>query len=299
MSNNILLVYLPIFIVLILACYKFYKNGLTFSFKRPVFDDNTTLDDKLKKIRQWKIMSAIKVLYILAVLVTIITLILFAKNHRKQIDITTHREINIMIVPNNLPLEEKEQLVFESLISAGYSVAGACGIMGNIAVESPDFDPALYGSGNDPYGLFQWTSTGDRKNRLRNWCSNHKLNSDSIEGQLAFAIYELSGGDSIAARLDDFLKNTDDAYAACVEFAAGFERCIADDNSNGKNDTVYKGSLYPEFYNKKYQGLKLRINKSLNYYERFKTYPAQIEVYNTEDLSDDIDNKVKIINISL
>lgn len=236
-------------------------------------------------------------LLIIAIIVTGIVLIV--KKLNKPVEIVTHREINIPMFPTTLPLEEKENLVFETLTSAGYSVAGACGIMGNIAVESPEYDPTVLGPSGDPYGLFQWTSVGDRKSKLNTWCSKQHLQYDSIEGQLAFAIYELSGGDSIAVRLDDFLKSTDDAYAACAEFAAGFERCISDeDNGCG----IYTGSLYPEFYGKPYQGLDKRINKALNYYERFKSMPPKIEVYNTNELSgnstDNI-NSDSVINISL
>ena len=237
---------------------------------------------------------------ILAILITLIVfgIILFARAcNRKPIEISTQREINIPIFPTTLPLEEKEQLVFETLTSAGYSVAGACGIMGNIAVESPNYDPTAVGPGGGPYGLFQWTGVGRRKHKLYSWCQDHNVASDSIEGQLAFAIYELSGGDSIAVRMDDYLRKTDDAYTACAEFAAGFERCVADtDNGCG----TYTGSLYPEFYGKPYQGLNKRINKAMNYYERFKNATPKLQVYTTEE--DEIDTpseNTTVVNISL
>ncbi len=83
---------------------------------------------------------------------------------------------------------------------------------------------------------------------------------------IAFAAHELSGADPIACRLDDFLKETDDPYAAAAEFTAGFERCISD---SGSAEDVYAGSLYPEFYGEHYQGLKKRVNKAMNYHARF------------------------------
>ena len=168
--------------------------------------------------------------------------------------------------PQNIPLEEKEKLVYHSLIKAGYSPAGACGIMGNIAVESPDFDPAAVNESADTLGLFQWNDVGNRKTRFKEFCKEHKLNWNSMDSQLAFAIYELSGGDPIACRLDDFLKETDNSYAAAAEFAAGFERCVAD---SGKAEDRYAGSLYPEFYGNYYQALSKRINKAMKYYIRF------------------------------
>ena len=133
------------------------------------------------------------------------------------------------------------------------------------AVESPDFDSSAVNEKSGAYGLFQWTDDGDRKQALKEYCIEHDLSRDSIDAQLAFAIYEIGGADPIACRLDRLLRETDDAYAAAAEFAVGFERCITDDA--GRADT-YTGSLYPEFYGKRYQHLSKRINKALNYYNR-------------------------------
>lgn len=231
-------------------------------------------------------------LVIFSLLVTGIVLIV--KKFRHTPDISIKREVNIPIFPTTLPLCEKEDLVFKTLTNAGYSIAGACGIMGNIAVESPEFDPTVLGPNDIPYGLFQWTDVGDRKQNLRNWCSKHHLEYDTIEGQLAFAIYELSGGDSIAVRLDEYLRTSDDAAKACAEFAAGFERCISD-TKDGCG--IYNGSLYPEFYGKPYQGLNKRIEKAREYYERFIKAPPQMKLYNTEEL--DNGKSVEAIDISL
>ena len=177
------------------------------------------------------------------------------------------RVISITIdAPDDMPLEEKELIVYESLIAAGYSPAGACGIMGNIAVESPDFDPLAVNESNGAFGLFQWNDVGERQQHLRSFAAEHNMNAGSIEAQLAFAVYELSGADPIACRLDDFLKETDDAYSAAAEFTAGFERCIS---RSGKSADVYYGALYPEFYGEHYQALSKRINKAMNYHIRF------------------------------
>ena len=181
--------------------------------------------------------------------------------------------------PADIPLEQKEDIVYRALIKAGYSPAGSCGIMGNIAVESPDFDPAAVNESAGTLGLFQWNDVGDRKAHFKEFCRQQKINWNSIDAQIAFAIYELSGADPIACRLDDFLKETDNAYAAAAEFTAGFERCVSD---SGKAKDVYMGSLYPEFYGKHYQKLSERINKAMNYYERYKdddgTDDAQINI---------------------
>ena len=204
----------------------------------------------------------------IAAALLLISIVLIVTNIRKAGAKKEPRVITITIdTPEYISLEEKEKIVYKSLLAAGYSSAGACGIMGNIAVESPEFDPTAVNESNGAYGLFQWNDVGDRQQHLTEFCKEQKLNRSLIESQLAFAVYELSGADPIACRLDDLLKETDDPYTAAAEFAAGFERCISD---SGSAKDVYTGSLYPEFYGEHYQGLAKRINKAMNYYERFK-----------------------------
>lgn len=194
-------------------------------------------------------------------------IILIVAGRRRAEERKEPRVVSITIdAPPDIPLEEKEEIVYQTLIDAGFSPAGACGIMGNIAVESPDFDPSAINESSGALGLFQWNDVGDRQQHFKDFCKEQKLNWNSIDSQLEFAIYELSGADPIACRLDDFLKETDDAYTAAAEFTAGFERCITD---SGKKTDTYTGGLYPEFYGNKYQGLSKRINKAMNYYERF------------------------------
>lgn len=211
----------------------------------------------------------IKISIVAAIVVAVITAtVLGFVGVRRSSDKKEPRIITLTIdAPEDIPLEEKEQIVYESLIAAGYSSAGACGIMGNIAVESPDFDPSAVNEANGALGLFQWNDVGDRQQHLKDFCKEQKMNWNSIEAQLAFAVYELSGADPIACRLDDMLKETDNAYAAAAEFCAGFERCISD---SGKSADVYTGSLYPEFYGEHYQALSKRINKAMNYQLRFE-----------------------------
>lgn len=203
-----------------------------------------------------------------ATVLIIIAIITVVKLGRKPEIQKEPRVISLTIdAPDNLPLEEKEKIVYESLIKAGYSPAGVCGMMGSIAVESPDYDPTVINESSGAFGLFQWTMVGDRQQKLKDFCNEHAMNWGSMEGQLAFAVYELSGADPIACRLDDLLRETDDAYTAAAEFVAGFERCI---DEPGKSADTYTGSLYPEFYGQRYQGMAKRINKAMNYYNRFK-----------------------------
>lgn len=175
--------------------------------------------------------------------------------------------------PTNLMASEEvygntdiENKIYATLRSVGYTHEAVCGILGNIAVENPDFKTDLYSNNGYTYGLFQWSKNADRQKRLHTWCNNRLLKSDSLEGQLAFAVYEIDGGDSIATRLEEYLETTDDTKMAATEFAAGFERCIGN-SPNIQNDGVYEGTIYPEYYGEYFQALSKRVEAAKKYDE--------------------------------
>ena len=161
-------------------------------------------------------------------------------------------------------LSENEDRIYTTLRNEGYSHEGSCGILGNIAVENPNFIPDLEANNGVTYGLFQWSDVGNRRSNLVSWCNNRLLYPNRIDGQLAFALYELNGGDPIACRVNDYLKHTDNPEKAAMEFAAGFERCIGS-TSSAEKDGIYTGRIYPEYHDRTYQALSERINKA-NYY---------------------------------
>lgn len=162
-------------------------------------------------------------------------------------------------------LKEREQMVYDILISNGITPAGACGIMGNISIECENYDAGVLANNGNTYGLFQWNDVGERRGKLKHWCYDNRMILDTIESQVSFALYEIEGGDPIAYRLEEYLKTTDDPYTAAAEFAAGFERCVTEDTQQMK----YTGGLFPEFYGKRYQSLSKRISRAMNYYERY------------------------------
>lgn len=205
-------------------------------------------------------------LLIIGIIGLILILILWPKNQAPVV--IESRVVEYDITSKSAPRivyktkEERQDRVFNILIENGYSVAGACGIMGNIEVECSEFEPDTLGNNGATYGLFQWNDVGDRRERMKKWCSDNGYDYRELDAQVYYAIYELEGGDSIATRMNSYLKKTDDAYTAAVEFAAGFERCITTDSTQKK----YTGGIYPEFYGKRYQSLKKRITKAMNYY---------------------------------
>ncbi len=179
-----------------------------------------------------------------------------------------HEKPSLVSTPDGVT--DIESSIFSTLVDAGYTPAAACGILGNISVES-GFNPTISGNKGRTYGLFQWTDTGDRRSNLKNWCKRRDISYESFEGQVAFAIYELEGGDAIACRLERYLKSTDDPAMAAMEFAVGFERCIGP-TSSGNGDAEYIGNIYDEYYGKTYQALGRRVANASDYYDRFKDY---------------------------
>ena len=83
---------------------------------------------------------------------------------------------------------ENQRMVYNALIEAGATKAGACGAMGNIMQESR-FNPNALNPSSGAYGIVQWTNT--RRDKLRLWCSVNNYPYNSIEGQLGFFLYEI------------------------------------------------------------------------------------------------------------
>ena len=125
------------------------------------------------------------------VIVAIVTVLLIVSQGRESEEKKQPRVISLSIdVPSDIPVEEKEKIVYRSLLAAGFSQAGACGMLGNIAVETTDFDPTVINETNGAFGLFQWTDVGDRQQKLKDFCKDHAMNYGSVEGQIAFAVYD-------------------------------------------------------------------------------------------------------------
>lgn len=185
-----------------------------------------------------------------------------------------------------------EESIYSTLVSSGYTPAAACGILGNISIEDGSFEADLSGNKGKTYGLFQWTDTGDRRNKMLEWCRNRDLPSDSYEGQVAFAMYELEGGDVIACRMENYLKDTKDPKMAAMEFAAGFERCVGRTHSNN-GDAAYLGKIYDEYYGRTYQALGRRVGNASDYYDRFKDM-----IIDEEDILDTTPNQFTIDIVS-
>lgn len=141
-----------------------------------------------------------------------------------------------------------QERVWNFLREHGFSAAATAAIMGSIQQES-GFDATIEEIGSAiGYGLCQWSY--ERRTNLVTWCGNNGYDYTSVEGQLAFLIYELEGGDptcqslmqQMCGGLEGFKQLTDVAYATQV-FQQCFERAGIPNMQNRINAAN-------EFYNK-------------------------------------------------
>ncbi len=137
-----------------------------------------------------------------------------------------------------LPIHAKtdnETQIYEFLTETmKLNTAAACGILGNLHVETGGtFSPTSYNpndsGGTKSYGICQWNNgagAGDRYGKLFAWCKANGYNAASLEAQLLYMQYELES--TPYYRLSDLraVANTKEgAYEASQLWAIYFEGC--------------------------------------------------------------------------
>lgn len=242
------------------------------------------LKNRIKRLNSFSkavlVTSCIFVLMLLVVLITVGSQELTNRQRKVRVPVQVIENEEVTQVSEEpVELREREDYVYTLLLNEGFTKEAVCGIMGNISVECTNYNPKVTNVDDVTYGLFQWNEVGERKTKMLEWCKENEYSHDSIRGQVAYAIYEIKGGDAIACRLDGFLRNTHDAYTAAQEFAAGFERCV----SSSSKDAKYTGSIYPEYYGNHYQSMFMRISRSLNYYTRYVERGEEPQALSNED----------------
>lgn len=134
--------------------------------------------------------------------------------------------------------------VFQALTQEGLNAAAACGIMANIEQES-QFDPSATSRGGS-YGLCQWT--GSRKTDLYNFCDANGRNPASIDGQIAFLMYELQNGyKSVYKTLLSTPNTVDGAYNAAYRFCYDFERPANKSGRSAQRANIAKNTYWPTY----------------------------------------------------
>lgn len=149
--------------------------------------------------------------------------------------------------------------IYKILISLGISMAGACGILGNIKNEC-GFDINQLGDNNRAHGLCQWrddNAAGDRWTPLMNWCKENNLDYMSIEGQTKYIVEELNQYPELLNLLKTAENSEDFAYKCAYEFCDKFERPldrVGQGKARGENAKEYfrlikeSGSLIQSTY---------------------------------------------------
>lgn len=122
--------------------------------------------------------------------------------------------------------------IYVAIREAGYPHNAAAGILSNLAHETGDHSEALWYSkppdptagpphGKGAYGICQWTSSGDRKQRMLDWCTANNQDSATVSGQLAWMFNELNSPSYIEVK--NFLMDDNSAYDCGHKFGDKFE----------------------------------------------------------------------------
>ena len=162
--------------------------------------------------------------------------------------------------------------IYNFLVKAGYTPAGACGILANLDRESgllpnnlENTYNAKYGSDsyytnsvnnktyskdsfvNDGagYGVAQWTFP-TRKRGLYEHTVERGISIDNLEAQLEYLVKELT---QMFKSLDTFLRTTDNYNVACDKFLTQFENPLIPNYSDRR-------AVAKKYYNK-YSSLKV------------------------------------------
>lgn len=123
--------------------------------------------------------------------------------------------------------QENREIIYDFMKEEmGFNTAAACGVLANIHAES-SFRPTasmIDTNGLLSYGICQWN--GVRYTALQNYCAEHNLDYQTVEGQLQYLKYELEHSEASAcARVKNVENTAEGAYTAGYNWARYFERC--------------------------------------------------------------------------
>ena len=160
--------------------------------------------------------------------------------------------------------QENKMYIYEFLTAQmGLNSAAACGVLGNMRQEC-SFDPAAVSKTGSYHGLCQWG--GARWTKLQQFCSKYGYSATSLDGQLFYLQWELTGkdpkGKSVTYKNNTFsqasvkglydacyqnlLKVTDSSdgsYEGSKIFCRDFEK-----PSNLETEYKRRGAFAKEFY---------------------------------------------------
>ena len=151
--------------------------------------------------------------------------------------------------------ETDEAQIYKFLTETlGLNTAAACGILGNLHVETGGtFSPDVYNpndsGGTRSFGICQWNDgagAGNRFGQLISWCAANGLDANGLEGQLAFMQHELESTPYYRLSALREVENTaDGAYQASQLWATYYEGCSS--ASYARRGELAKNTYWPRY----------------------------------------------------
>lgn len=154
--------------------------------------------------------------------------------------------VGFSVDPNSYPaanVSKNTKAIYKYLTKTlGLNHAAACGVLGNIQLES-NFDPLALGDSGSSYGICQWHL--ERFNALISFCNGNGLDYNTLKGQLAYLKFELENGYSgVLAYIKSVPDTAQGAYDAAYYWCMNFE--VPNDTVNR---SIQRGNLaMNEFY---------------------------------------------------
>ncbi|MBP5272152.1 MAG: hypothetical protein ILO43_04205 [Clostridia bacterium] len=166
------------------------------------------------------------------------------KRNALVVALLAHSLLYVLLFPAGAASNKDK--VFQELTGRGLNAAATCGVMANIDKEST-FKPTATSRGGS-YGLCQWT--GSRKTDLFNYCKKNGLDSSTVEGQIAFLLYELQTSyKSVWNTLKSAPNTADGAYNAAYRFCYDFERPASKASRSSERANLARSTYWPAYKN--------------------------------------------------
>ena len=138
-----------------------------------------------------------------------------------------------------------QDAIYTYLSQQGFNDAAICGILANIQHES-NFNPNALGDNGTSYGICQWHNS--RWDSLKSYCGSNGLDSTTIEGQMAYLMYELKEKyPSIYESMKNVPNTEQGAYDAAYIWTVKFERPAGMEASGQKRGNTATSKYWPQY----------------------------------------------------
>ncbi len=127
----------------------------------------------------------------------------------------------------------------------GLNVAGAVGVIANIAAES-NFKTGALGDGGTSFGICQWHA--GRYTNLKTWCSGNGKDHTALDGQLWYMKYELEKSYSTVLSYIRSVPNTAaGAHDAAAHWCSKYEVPANTAVTSEKRGNIARGTYWPKY----------------------------------------------------